>query len=561
MLGTVKQLVVIEGPDKGRTFMIPTGEALPIGRGGSTATRLNDLRVSRTHCTIKEEGGRVVVTDCQSTVGTFVNDQRISEHQLQAGDVIRIGDTQMKFLEEEVAEAATLAGVPFAAGDGNVSPGAAAAGAAALAQAPLAELVGTTLNHFTLSSLLARGRSSVVFGASDTRTGTDVALKVFLPGFLKSDAELQRMSRALQPLLSLRHPNLISHCEIGKTGPHIWVAMELIEGESLTQIIQRIGIAGMLDWQHALRIAIHMARALDFLHQHQIVHRNLSPKNILLNTNDKLAKLGGLTRAKVLDLSVVEMPTRTEDILRDGAYMPPERVRDDSHGDTRSDIYSLGATIYALLTGRPPFDAKSPVDMIAKILQSEPVSAREFQLALPEGFEQALARMLAKKPEDRYQTPAELLGDLERIAPSVALAKKPAAPSAAPSPAPAAAPTETPEGYIGVVCKCGQKLQAREKYAGTRVRCPACRNFLILPGEPLRDSHAPRLSPLPVSEAALAAEGQEKTSIVVWIVSAVAFVGFLAAILFFLGFLGKPGKAGSAAPNTPAESKPNGSTK
>src|SRR5205823_2321793 len=95
-------------------------------------------------------------------------------------------------------------------------------------QGPLAELVGTTLDHFAVSSILSRGRSSVVFRARDTRTGQDVALKVFLAGFIKSEAEMQRMANALKPLLSLRHPNLIEHQQIGKTGPHAWVAMELI---------------------------------------------------------------------------------------------------------------------------------------------------------------------------------------------------------------------------------------------------------------------------------------------------------------------------------------------
>src|SRR5437764_15046888 len=107
---TVKQLVVIAGPDKGRQFMLRPGDPVPIGRSVNTATKLNDLRVSRTHCEVRVEGERVILRDCNSATGTFVNDAKITEQPLNPGDVIRIGDTEMQFLAQEVAEAPTLAG-------------------------------------------------------------------------------------------------------------------------------------------------------------------------------------------------------------------------------------------------------------------------------------------------------------------------------------------------------------------------------------------------------------------------------------------------------------------
>jgi serine/threonine protein kinase len=283
---------------------------------------------------------------------------------------------------------------------------------------------------------------------------------------------MQRLARAIKPVLALRHPNLVGLHAADRTDSHCWIAMELVEGENLTQLLQRVGLAGMLDWQHALRIALHIGRALKLLHEHKIIHRNVLPRNILINASDKLAKLGALEQARTLEASMAEPAPAIEAVMRDLAYMPPERVRGDVHGDARSDIYSLGATIHTLLTGRPPFEGKTTPETIARVLQAEPARPRELQLSLPEAFERAVLKMMAKRPEDRYQTAADLLVDLERST------SVPASFVGAPGGSPQAA-----DGRILVTCSCGQTLQARQKYSGTRVRCPACGDLLLLPGK------------------------------------------------------------------------------
>lgn len=472
-----KQLTVIEGQDKGRVFMLSDAEPLQIGRSGSTGTRLNDLRVSRNHCKVEVEGTRVVITDLNSTVGTFVNDQKINKHQLHSGDSIRIGDTELRYMDdEEMSEAKTIAGDNLAemmtAGT-ILAPPTSKRGLAAGDKAPLSELVGKSLAHFDIQALGARGNTSVVFQARDTREDRAVALKVFLPDFSKSEGEMERLARTIQPLLALKHANLVSLYGAGKSTSYCWIAMEYVEGENLAQMIQRVGMAGMLDWQHALRIALHLCRGLEYVHEQQFTHRAIMPKNILMASSDKLAKLGALIHAQSLEGSTAKPSGRPAELLRDVAYLPPERVRDESYGDRRSDIYSLGATLYTLITGRPPFEGKSPVETIAKVLQNEPAGMKESQLSLPDLFEQVVMRTLAKKPEQRYQTATELLTDLERIV------KNPSAVGNG-----RAAGAADAEGCISVVCKCGQKLQAREKYAGTRVRCPRCGRFMVLPGQP-----------------------------------------------------------------------------
>jgi serine/threonine protein kinase len=400
-----RHLYVVAGPDKGRVFELVPGEALVVGRSQTTQTHLADPRVSRVHCEIQVDADGATVVDSNSAAGTFVNGQRVGQRQLRSGDVIQVGDTQLRFADDSPAEQSTIAPSP--------APGKAGAPGGE----PLAALSGQTLAHFEVGRLIARGQSGAVFRARDTRDDKDVALKVLRPEFSHDDAEMQRFVRAMKTVMPLRHPNLVALYGAGRSGPHCWMAMEYVEGESLTQVIQRIGVAGMLDWRNALRVALHVGRALEYAHGEGIIHRNVSPPNILIRAEDKAAKLGDLMLAKALDGVLAKQVTRPGELVGDVNYMSPERTRSSMDGvDGRSDIFSLGATVYALLTGRPPFADVSLVETITKIRKAEPEKPKKFQMAIPDLFEGTVLKMLAKRPEDRHQTAADLLKDLERVA-------------------------------------------------------------------------------------------------------------------------------------------------
>ena len=218
-------------------------------------------------------------------------------------------------------------------------------------------------------------------------------------------------------MLPLRHPNLVSLYAAGKTGPYCWVAMEYIAGENLQQVIDRIGVAGMLDWKHAFRVAVDVARALEYAHRQSIIHRNVTPTNILRDAASKTCKLGDLMLAKALEGVHSKMITKPGEVIGDVSYMSPERTRGtDASIDGRSDLFGLGATLYALLTGRAPFGGTTLVEKITRIRQTEPEKPTKFQLSIPGQFESVVLRLLAKKPEERYQTAAELLKELTRVA-------------------------------------------------------------------------------------------------------------------------------------------------
>jgi serine/threonine protein kinase len=391
------KLSVISGPDRGRSFEVEDDKKFVIGRGEATATKLKDPTVSRSHCQIVGEGVRFTIENLGAASGTLVNGKRVTAPQpLRPGDLVRVGDTELRFMVE---------GTAAAAASGVAEP-----------PEPLAELIGTSVSHYQIARKVARGASGMVFQATDTKQNRTVAFKVLWPEFSKNEEEVQRFVRAMKTMMPIRHENLVALYGAGKAGPYCWIAMEFVDGVSLTEVIEEIGLKGMLDWTYSFRVATHISRALQAAFGHQIVHRNISPQNILVRTSDKLAKLGDLMLAKALEGTLAEQITRPGQLVGDVVYMSPERTHSTADIDCRSDIYSLGATLYALLTGRPPFEGGTLVEAVQKIRSETPVRPKKFQFGVPDYFEDAVMKMLAKDPNDRFQTPTELLNQLERIA-------------------------------------------------------------------------------------------------------------------------------------------------
>ena len=392
------RLIVTAGPDKGRFFDLTAGQTLQVGRSQSTGTRLTDPTMSRAHCEVEWDGERAMLINISSG-GTQVNGHSVSQHELKPGDVVRIGSTELRYQIGDGSESTTIAPPP---------PRPAPAG-------DLAALVGQTLAHYAVESLIAKGRSGFVFRARDESDGQTVAFKVLQPEFVRNEEDMQRFIRGMKTAMPLRYPNLVSLFKAGKTGVYCWMAMEYVEGESMTQVLQRIGVAGMLDWRYGYRVAVHIARALDYAHGHSIIHRNVTPTNILFRTADKTVKLGDLMLAKALESNAAQQITRPGELVGDVGYMSPERTRGSGDVDGRADLYGLGATVYALIAGRPPFTAPSLPELITRIRNAEPDKPKKYQMAVPDLFQGVIMKLLAKRPEERYETAKDLLADLERV--------------------------------------------------------------------------------------------------------------------------------------------------
>jgi serine/threonine-protein kinase len=256
----------------------------------------------------------------------------------------------------------------------------------------------------------------MVFRARDTESGEMVALKVMQPAYARNDEEMQRFVRAMRVMMPIRHPNIVAVYAAGRSGPYCWAALELVEGEALTEVIRRIGVAGMLDWKYAFRVGVHIGRALEAARDQGIIHRDVSPSNILVRSADKVAKLGDLMLAKAVEGSLAQQVTKPGEVVGDVNYMSPERTRGQSElVDHRSDLFSLGATCYALLSGKPPFAGATLVETITKVRSAEPLKPSTFQLGIPPAFEGLILKLLEKRPDDRYQTAAEVVAELDRI--------------------------------------------------------------------------------------------------------------------------------------------------
>ena len=245
-------LRVTAGPDAGRTFDLIDGIPTVIGRGEKSTTRLTDGTVSRLHCELKWEGTKFTLIDLDSVGGTFVGGQKIKEHVLKHDEEFQIGGTRLKLHTTGIADAQTLMA----------------------AQKPERELTpddgvltGKTISHYELGPIVAKGRTGTIYKARDTKDGKDVAFKVLHSDFTSDEEDVQRFIRAMTTVVGLHHPNLITLYAAGKQGSTCWFAMEYVDGEPLTKLIEKFGTLKMLDWQFALTVGVHIAQALEAAHE------------------------------------------------------------------------------------------------------------------------------------------------------------------------------------------------------------------------------------------------------------------------------------------------------
>ncbi len=408
------QFLVLTGPKARRTITIQPGPDRLMGRSEKAFYQFpDDPRISRFHCEVLLEGEQPTVICRGGSSGTLVNGKPVTRHTLKLGDVLRIGDTELRLVMGDFALKDAL---------GAIDPNASLPITAELALTEVEAISGKTLAHYEIGHVIGQGRCGLVFHANDTKDNRSVGLKVLHPSYSKDEEMMQRFVRGMKTAMPLRHPNLISIYSAGKTGGYCWIAMEYIAGESLKEVIARIGVANRLDWKNAFGMTLEIARALEYAHGHGLVHRNVTPTNIMQQATDQVCKLSDLMLAKALEGA--ENITRPGEVLGELEYLSPERTRGVTELDARSDLYGLGATAYALLTGRPPFEGGTVIEKFTKIRQHEPVRPTKYQKTILPEFEGMILKLLAKKPEDRYQSASHLIRDLNRILGKAALVKE-----------------------------------------------------------------------------------------------------------------------------------------
>ena len=393
------QLTIFAGPDAGRIFDLGDGETVIVGRGEKSDFRLADTSVSRIHFELGNQGDEFVISDRGSSSGTFVDGTQITTGTINVGSVIQAGDSRIRLIKKDSGEHTNP---PVNQTDvGSVKP--------------LQKLVGTELGPYELLEIIGKGNNGIVFKARDTNKDRIAAVKILTPQFTSNDEQRQRFVRAMRTMLPIKDPRIVDLYNAGKNGPYCWAAMEYIDGENLSELIERTGIEGMLDWKKVWQIAVDVARALNKGYENKIIHRNVTPANILRRHSDKACLLGDFMLAKALEGTLAQQVTQPGQLLGDIPYMAPERTRANMEVDTRSDLYGLGATCYALLTGRPPVSGDSLVEMLTNVRDETPKHPKSYQLAVNDLFEKIVMQLLEKDPANRFQTPSDLIKELVRI--------------------------------------------------------------------------------------------------------------------------------------------------
>jgi len=280
----------------------------------------------------------------------------------------------------------------------------------------LRELTHHTMGHYVIGPALAPGPVGTVFRAKDTKIGQDVALKVLPTDFPADDAEVQRFVRVMKQFLPLHHAGLVQMRGVGKSGPYVWVASELVAGDSLAVAVRDPRSQKKGKWRLALRVARHMARTLDFLHRRHLVHGSVTPANVLLPAGDGPPALKDAGLWDALAGSSLMRHAVGKRLLAELPFLSPEHLDPDRPVDDLSDQYCLGAVVYALMTGKPPCEGGSQAETVERVRSAMPLRPREACPGLPDAFQAVVLRTLAKPPEDRYPGPEPLMADLDAVA-------------------------------------------------------------------------------------------------------------------------------------------------
>ncbi len=382
----VAYLVVKHFEKEDDTHPVRRGDKILVGEGAHCDLVVQGEGVDEAHCQILERNGEILLVDNDSEGGTFVNGTRVERCKLRFGDLILLGKTPVMLNQ----------GLPATPFFRPAQPGQDAASRSCFLGLEPTELAGTNLGGFRLLRQLGVGGMSVVYLAEQVNLGRLVALKVLKKDFGGHVKTMERFMREARAGAKLNHPNIVMVYDAGVQGGLGFIAMEYVEGEDVGRWIKRFG---RLPVDLAVSIGIQTATALDVAHAAGIIHRDVKPTNILFSKGG-VAKLLDLGIAKIIEEAFLEESRAGLGTL---SYMPPEQTTDASIADHRADVYSLGASLYKMVTGQAPFRARSVSDLVKLIRRAPVPDPRVINPVVPPALVEVFTKSMAKKPDDRYE--------------------------------------------------------------------------------------------------------------------------------------------------------------
>ncbi len=366
------KLVAQSGPTAGREFPL-VKDLTVMGRQSSCDVPIIDNMSSRAHCQVRRDGRSYSLVDLGSRNGTQLNGKKIGERLLTFGDRIRVGEVELLFVKEP----------------GDVE---------------LKDL----LTKYELHERIGEGGMGIVFKAQQRSMAREIALKILSPKYSMKPKWVEQFINEARAAGKLNHQNIIQVHDVGTENDIHFFSMEYVDGPTCMQMLKGHGV---LDVEAALEITRQVARALDYAHAHRLIHQDIKPDNIMVGSNE-VVKLADLGISKTFDeVAAEEGPKK---IMGTPHYMSPEAALGKKI-DHRVDIYSLGATLYHLLSGKTPFHGTNATDVLKAHVMEPLPSLKGLNPKVPDEVIELIDRMMVKNPDERIQSAKEVEEAIDRI--------------------------------------------------------------------------------------------------------------------------------------------------
>ena len=457
-------LLVTRGADGGKTFRLLDGDTKVIGRSARSDIILQDVGISRQHCRVRVSESGVSIRDMNSKNGTAVNGQRIrSETVLTDGDLIEVGRSLLKVRlepalaaeiveeepspdqpalqieaplvdvnheasgreKEEAAPQLRLMGAfeqyleeptaerkPLGSGEGEPR----------LAIQPIKDeappvqpdrLIEKVIAGCRVEALAGEDEISHIYRGVQLSMERPISLKVLLPSMTHDSIAVDRFIQTARAGGKLSHPNIVQVFDAGEEGGLYFIALELVDGKCVRELLRERGRNRPLDPAQTVGIISQVVEALEYAHSQSLLHRNITPDNILV-TKHGIAKLAEIGFAKSLEDSGLRKPTRPGEQLDALYFSAPEVLQNPKAASDLSDIYSLGSVMFLMLSGHPPFRGASEMQIMEKVRQGRHESLQKLQRSVPDEIVRIVDRAMAAHPRKRYQNASELQQGLRR---------------------------------------------------------------------------------------------------------------------------------------------------
>ncbi|WP_297631736.1 Stk1 family PASTA domain-containing Ser/Thr kinase [uncultured Clostridium sp.] len=262
-------------------------------------------------------------------------------------------------------------------------------------------------NRYELLEKVGEGGMAVVYKARCNKLNRFVAVKILKKEYADNKEIVDKFKDEAMAVAKLSDSNIVNVLDVGSDDNENYIVMEYVNGKTLKDLVDEYG---KLSYETAVRISLQIANALECAHKNGIVHRDIKPQNILVNTEGR-AKVTDFGIAKSVDSATL---TNTSTIMGSAHYFSPEQAK-GGMVDYRSDIYSLGIVMYEMITGKVPFDGDSPVTIALKHIQEKPVDPREINPKIPESYSKIILKCIEKNVDDRYSNAKEVIEDLKKI--------------------------------------------------------------------------------------------------------------------------------------------------